>query len=80
MNDTIHQLEFDVDPTTQHVELEGAEEGDLEEVTDIESIYFATSDRSLTEFDRLYKEGTLILESRLATRIRMDIKTCIASH
>lgn len=62
MNDTIHQLEFDVDPTTQHVELEGAEEGDLEEVTDIESIYFATSDRSLTEFDRLYKEGTLILD------------------
>ena len=62
MNDAIHQLESDVDPTTQHAELEGAEEGDLEEVTDIESIYFTPCDRSLIEFDRLHKEGNLILD------------------
>ncbi len=60
-------LQDDLDLTPEitleeDIDLEGADEGDLEEVTDIEKIYFGSSDRSLIEFDRLHKEGNLILD------------------
>ena len=53
MTDIIHQ----------NVELDGADEGDLEGLTDTEKVLFESSDRSLAELERLYKEGNLILDA-----------------
>lgn len=63
MTDTIYQLESSLDTTTKDVELDGADEGDLEEVIRTETILFTPSDRSLTEFERWYREGSLILDA-----------------
>ena len=63
MTDTIHQLESDLDATAEDIELDGADEGDLEEVTGTKTILFTPSDRSLAEFERWYKEGNLILDA-----------------
>ena len=63
MTDTTDQLESILDITVEDIELDGADEGDLEEVTGTEKIIFTTSDRSLTEFERWYKEGSLILDT-----------------
>lgn len=63
MTNRIHQLESDLDTTAEDVELEGADEGDLEEFTDTEKISFTSSDRSLAELERLSNEGNLKLDA-----------------
>ena len=68
MIDTGHQPKFDSDSTSEDIEvdddeLEGADEGDLEEAPESETISLDKNDRSLSEFYRWYDRGRLILDT-----------------
>ena len=68
MTDTAHEPEVDLDSTLENieiddVELEGAEEGDLEKGLESEAVSLEKNDRSLFEFHRWYQRGRLILDT-----------------
>ena len=62
MTDRIRQLESDLDATGEDVELEGADEGDLEG-TDTGKVSFKYHDFRLTDLASMFDEGSLKLDA-----------------
>lgn len=68
MTNTAQEPEVNLDSTPEDIEiedneLEGAEEGDLEEELENEAVSLEKNDRSLSEFHRWYQRGRLILDT-----------------